>query len=104
MAKKFTFKYQPHITGLAGVGNPLRSVDIKFDGEICGVISAPNWQTKDNLYRIRLTVKKPGDSSKWKWIQLKFKSENEKEVRSWLKENTTRILEQFDLYFPYQED
>ena len=104
MAKRFTFKYHPHMTGLAGVGNPLRSSDIKFDGKVCGLIVAPNWKTKDNFYRVRLTVETPDNPDDWKWIELKFKSENEKEVRSWLKENTSRILEKFELHFPYQED
>lgn len=102
MAKQFTFKYQPQTTGLAGVGFPKRSVDIKFDGKICGTITAPNWQTKDNLYRIRLTVKDGNNHPGWKWIQLKFKDEDEKVVRAWLKEHTKDIMENFELHFIYE--
>lgn len=103
MAKNFTFKYQPKTTGLAGVGYPNRSVDIKYDGGICGIITAPNWQSKDRLYRIRLSVKDNENPIGWKWIQLKFKDEDEQVVRAWLKNHSKEILERFEPHFIYED-
>jgi len=101
----FTFKKQPKETGLCAVGYYSQSVDIKLGGKICGIISAPNWQTKDNCYEIRLMVYKTetetdsNPNCNWKWITFKFKSESEQECRNFLKENYKVIVEKYTLRF-----
>ena len=97
---KFTFKKEKRETGLRAVGYPYASTEIKLDGKVVGSISAPNWQTPDGLWRIRLTVKKPvttEEPSAWKWIQLKFKSKEEEECRKFILDNT-EILVKLNLH------
>lgn len=92
---KLSFKKQSKKTGLAGVGYPHQSVLIKADKLECGVIAAPNWQTKDNLWCIRLMKKK--DNS-FVWITLKFKGETEEECRQYLKDNWGSICKEIPLH------
>jgi len=88
---KLSFKKQPKETGLATVGNPYQSVDIKADKKLVGTIYAPNWRTKDNLWSIGFMVIDTEKHSGWKWVTLKFKGETEQECRDWLKENWEEI-------------
>ena len=101
MAKKFTFKKQPRETGLAAVGNPHPDTDIKHNKMLVGTISAPHWQSPDNLWRIRFMVAEEGGDNPncdWKWIQLKKKFDSEPEAREFLKERAEQILEHYDLH------
>lgn len=101
----FTFKKQPRPTGRAGIGYSNQSVDIKIDGKVCGIISAPNWSTKDNCYTIRLMTFKDdimednNPNCSWKWITFKFKSESEQECREFLKSNYEIIVKKYNLRF-----
>lgn len=92
---KLSFKKQPKETGLAGVGYPYQSVLIKADKLEVGLISAPNWRSKDSLWTIRLAKKK--DHS-FVWITLKFKGENEDECRQYLKDNWEAICKEIPLH------
>lgn len=82
---KISFKKRPRTTGLAGVGEPEPSVDVKLDGKIVGEISAPTWQTKDNMWSVNFTVEKEPSAespSIWKrvWFKKHFESEDEARV------------------------
>lgn len=96
----FTFKKHARSTGLARVGNPYSSTDIKMGGKWCGTIHAPNWRSKDNNYRIMLMVYPPNPSNpncEWEWITLKFKSDDEKECREFLKANFGTLNEKYKI-------
>lgn len=94
----FTFRKEPRETGLAGVGNPYQNTAIKHAKKECGVISAPNWQTKDNKWRVRFTVKDAEEHCGWKWVQLKAAFDSEPEAREYVKTHAERIL-RMDLHY-----
>ena len=92
---KFTFKRQKRETGLRAVGYPCQSSDIKLDGKVVGTISAPNWQVKDGLWRILLTIKRVPDAEDpcaWKWIQLKFRGKDEAECQKFILDNVETLV------------
>lgn len=93
---KPTFKFHARETGLRGVGNPFRSIDIKVKRRTCGTIIAPNWQTPDNLYRVRFMIQK---SLGWEWITLKYKHEDPDVVKDWLIANWEKIEERYTFHF-----
>ena len=105
MKQKFniSFKRQAKITGLAGVGYPNQSVDIKVNKKEVGIISAPNWQTKDNNWRVRLTVKKQESDDNpnrdWKWVSVKKTFENEESARQWVKDNLKTLSMKYELHY-----
>ena len=80
---RFTFKRQPRATGLAGVGNPWPSTDIKLRGKVVGVIAAPNWRSDSQLWTIRLMIESslpPG----WYWKTIRQKFPTEEEAREYV--------------------
>lgn len=90
---KFTFKKEPRETGLASIGSPEPSTVIKLDKKPVGLIASPNWRTQDNLWRVRLTVKREmKDNCDWEWVTLKAKFEDEPKARIYLNENFDRIF------------
>lgn len=103
--KKFTFKKRPKNTGLSGVGYPYPDTYIKLDKKYVGYISAPNWQTKDNLWRVRFMKKKEitkADPSPFSWTSLSKVFETEQEAREFIKRNSKLIQQNINLY--QQED
>jgi hypothetical protein len=86
---KFTFKKEPKETGLASIGNPNSNTIIKLNKHEVGIISGPNWASKDNLWCVQLKKKK---ESSWDWTILKQKFENEPQARIYLNENFERIF------------
>lgn len=99
---KFTFKLQPKATGLAAVGNSRQSADIKFNKQVCGLITAPNWMSKSNEYTASITVKHNDPTithCDWKWLTLKIKSDDIQVVKDWLNEKCPVILEKYTLHF-----
>jgi hypothetical protein len=104
MGMKFTFKRHKKETGLRGVGYPNQSSDIKLDGKIVGTIAAPNWQTTDNLWCVRLTIKKDATSEEpcaWKWITLKFRGKDEAECQKFILDNSETLIK-FNLHAIYE--
>ncbi len=102
---KVTFKKHERTTGLAGIGYPYQSVDMKINKKVFGSIDAPNWQTTDNKWHVRVTViKEPTkeNPADFRWISFLSKHENEIEARNWIQRNIDGIIEKYDLYF--QED
>jgi len=97
---KLTFRKQKAMTGLAAVGHPNQSVDIKHNKLVIGQISAPNWSTKDHKWGIGLMVKY-GDS--WKWVFFKKRCDTEQEAREWIQERIEIILERNNLQLHYSE-
>lgn len=101
---KLSFKKQPKTTGRAGIGHPYSSTDILGDKKDVGIIVAPNWQTKDNLWRVRFVVEKNevyNDGNKncpWMWVGVKARFETEAEAREWVKANWDAIQEKFPLF------
>jgi hypothetical protein len=97
---KFTFKKEPQQTGLSGVGFPHPNTVIKLDRKMVGEITAPNYTTPDNLWRISFRVDKPvtrEEPADFKWMTLKAKFEDETEARLWLNENFQEILNKHKL-------
>jgi hypothetical protein len=88
---KLTFKKEPRITGLAGVGYPNPSTIIKWNKKEVGYIGAPNWLSKDNKWVIRFTIK-TNNPLGWKWISLKGRFDSEEEARIHIKKNGERIF------------
>jgi hypothetical protein len=86
---KFTFKKQPKTTGLASVGYPHPSTDIKLDKKRVGIISAPNWSTKGGKWEIQLMRETNDD---WNWAYVKQKFDSEPEAREWIKQNSEKLL------------
>lgn len=104
---KLSFKRCKQERGLGGVGHPHPNTTIKRDGKEVGTIYAPNWRTKDNLYRISLVILKSEEELRdpkgnpncvWKSVTLKFKSESEPECRKFLEDNWTKITTDLKLY------
>jgi len=98
---KLRFKRGRRETGLAGCGNPYPSVDIKSDGKVVGRIDPPNWRTPDNLYRIRLALRKeitPTDPAPFRWVTLKAKHASEEAARGWLETNWAAINRDLELH------
>ena len=92
---KFTFKRDKRETGIRAVGYPHASVRIKLGGKEVGYLAAPNWQTKDRLWRIRFSVKTlptPENPACWKWVTLKFKDLTEEACRKFVLDNAEAIL------------
>lgn len=92
MATNFTFKKEPRETGLAAVGAGDPNTIIKLEKQQVGLIVGPNWRSKDELWRIQLTVVDEKElNCGWKWVTLKAKFETEPEARVYLKENFDRV-------------
>jgi len=60
---KITFKKHKKEAGLAAVGYPYQSVDIKLNKQVIGMINAPNWHKQG--WRIAFAIEK---QEGWKWI------------------------------------
>ena len=93
---KFTFKKEPRETGLSGVGNPTPSTQIKLNKKVCGLIRAPNWQTKDNKWSLGLTVKSEGIAG-WVWIFFKPRFDTEQAARDWLISKADVIASRYEV-------
>lgn len=96
MAKqaRFTFKLHPKMTGLAAVGNSRQDCDVKLNKLTVGRIDAPNWQTKDNKYKVCFSVKQTPTADNpnldWKWIFLAKRTDTIEEMKEWL--NTPAVI------------
>jgi hypothetical protein len=97
MANKFTFRKQKAATGLAGVGYPYSSVYIKHNKMVVGIIHAPNWTSKENVWRVSFQVKKEGQDC-FKNATLKKKFNSEQEARDFLTDEYTTLTAHLDLY------
>lgn len=80
--RRFTFKKQPKITGLAGVGHPNQHVDIKQAGLIVGQITAPSYRR--STWGVGLMINKPAsENCGWSWwFPREFATEEQ--ARDWL--------------------
>lgn len=93
MEKKnsLSFKKEPKETGLAGVGYPNPNVYIKLNKKKIGYISAPNWTSSEDVYKIRFSVVKKdiledgNPNRNWKWITLKASFKSEEKARAHVK-------------------
>lgn len=99
-----SFKKHPRETGLASVGNSRQSVDIKVNKKVCGMINAPNWQTKDNKWSISIILKKEIDiitdtNCDWVWVNVKIRFDTEEEARQYVKDNLENIAKVRTLHF-----
>jgi len=90
-ANKFTFKKEKKETGLASVGNTNPNTVIKLNKLEVGFIYGPNWQSKDNLWGVRLMKK--GLENDWQWTKLKAKFDNEPAAREFLNQNFQKIVD-----------
>lgn len=98
---KFTFKKQPAETGLRAVGNPYQSTDIKVNKKIVGHIAAPNWRSKDYVWKIRFAVKREPTSDnpcRFKRISFKKTFDEESDARQWIKDHAEGLSD-LDLYY-----
>ena len=99
---KLTFKKQPKAKGLAGVGYPYQSTDMKLDGKVFGHISAPDWRT-ETVWKVRIAVKKsePDDNPNcdWKWATFVKDFESDVDAREFIQSNISQIVEKHNLHF-----
>jgi hypothetical protein len=98
-----TFKKQPKEKGLASVGYPYQCVDIKLDGEIVGMIDAPNCHTKGHEWRVSVAVvriRTPGNPCPFTWFRVREVFSDEQTARQWVKDNTALIID-WGLYAPW---
>lgn len=93
-----TFKKQPSSTGLASVGQPYQSVDIKINKQIIGYISAPDWRNTNNIWNIHLAI---NTENSWSWMRLKKYAKTEQEARDIAKNIIPRL--KIDLHI-FDED
>ncbi len=96
-----TFKRGPKQTGLAAVGEPYASVEVKWDNKKIGSITGPTWTTKDNKWSVGFTVKTDEleeHPSGWKWIFMKARFDNEDEARQFVKDNIGTIMQRYKIY------
>jgi len=96
---KLSFRKDPPTTGLAGVGHPHPSTQIKGDKLCVGIINAPYWATKDSKWGIQLAVKsdKP-ENCDWAWIFFKQRFDTEPEARQWLKDRWDSICKKYSIH------
>jgi len=100
MKNKIRFKKEPREIGLASVGAGDPNVNIKINGKVCGYISHPSWNSKDQNIRIRLMIYAQTETSKdWKWIALKYTPADENDAREFLKKYVDEIVEKYDLRY-----
>jgi hypothetical protein len=93
---KITFKKEPRETGIMGVGHPYPNTIIKESKKEVGIIYAPNWKTKDNMWGVSISVKKQitkKEPAPFKWVHLKKRFNTEPEARVFVKENLQNFLE-----------
>lgn len=95
---KFTFKLHPKETGLSAVGNTRQSADIKLNKQIVGTIHAPTWMTKDNKYSVSFAVKSEDKNCGWSWVRLKQRTDTIEEMKAWLNQYATAIVEKYELH------
>ncbi len=98
----FTFKKHSKETGIRRIGNQYQGADIKLKGKRCGLISAPNWTSAQHTYSIRLAevaIPTKEHPKKFNWVTLAFKAESLEEAKQFLKDNYTKIIEKYNLYF-----
>lgn len=86
---KITFKKHAKETGLRAIGYSHQDVDIKFDGQLVGWISAPTWQTKDRKWGIWVRVKE-GDV--WRNASFKCRFDDESAARKWVQDRLVIAL------------
>ena len=96
--KKFTFKLHPKETGLASVGFPCQSADIKLNKKMCGTIYSPNWRTKDGMYSASMLVCDSSTSCGFKWRKLKLSASTLQEAKDWINDRA-ESLQSLNLYF-----
>ncbi len=94
MANTFTFK-DNNPTGRFRSFDHMYA-DIKLKSKICGAI-----HETDDGYIVRFMVKDsdPNNRSGFKWIHLKGKHATKMDAKTWVKDRTTLITKQFDLFF-----
>ena len=96
---KFTFKKQPLASGLAGVGHPYPTVDVKLNKKTFGVIYPANHSR--HHWTVGYAVRSGSDSFEWVFPRNKFN--NEQEARDWLQANAEKIIKE-TLYFFEDDD
>jgi hypothetical protein len=99
---KVSFKKQKRERGLSGIGNPVPSTDIKFDGSTVGSINAPNWQTKDNKWGLGFSVEKgehePKSNCSWKNIFLSARFDSEEDARRFVLNNLGPLTKKYTFH------
>ena len=90
MAKRFTFKMHPKVTGLARVGAGARPSGIKLDGRYVGLIRGPSRFGQDE-WTITLRIKDEAAHCGWRNATLKHRPTDREAAMTWLNENFTKI-------------
>ena len=112
MKEKFniSFKRYAALTGRAAVGYSHQSVVVKVNKKEVGTINAPNWNTKDNYWRIRIAFEKVdinsdgNPNSTWNLWKIGGLYENEDAARQYLKENLKQVIEDIGLNLHFFDD
>jgi len=91
--QKFTFKKEPHRTGLAGTGYPYQNVAIKLGGKYVGCVRAPDWQSRSWKINIMVQGCSEGNpNATWHWIFISKSFNDEQEARKWILDNAEKLL------------
>lgn len=93
---RLTFKRQPKATGLAAVGEPYPSVDIKADGKCVGWIAPPGRFNKWTRWTIWFHVRRANEDN-FDNKKLKAEFDDEAAARAHIKEHWVNI-EKLGLY------
>ena len=92
--RKFTFKKYPRPIGLASVGFK-RGADIKLNKRECGFYQEREW----GKFSVFFAVKSKEAHCGWKNICINKVFNSEEECRTWLQDNTEKLLDTLDLHF-----
>ena len=88
---RFTFKKEPHETGLRAVGHPQQSDRIKLNKKEVGQISAPNWQKRGWTIGFMIMGSAGNPNCDWHWKFLPERFSEEQKARDWIQEHAEEI-------------
>ena len=104
MNYKLSFRRHERLTGRPCVGYPHPSVDIKINGQVVGYIQAPNWTSKENVWKLKFAVIKANiledknPNCTWKWITLKWNYDDEAGARAGVEKVMPIIMNRYKLH------
>ena len=102
-----SFKKHPKNTGLMTVGYSNPNVDIKLNKKVIGEIIGPNWNTKDDKWRICFSVMKKeseiralnnNPNCSWKWVEIAKKFDTENEAREYIKKCFNSLFDKYEFF------
>jgi len=98
---KLTYKKHPAQTGLAGIGHPYQSSDIKISKKKMGLIIAPNWNKTGWQLGFAIKKERPDDNPNcdWRWFYFSNRFETEIEAKQCAEKSINRFMEIHNLHY-----